>query len=107
MAITTKGFIKDWQGNKILPITRGELVLDKDGNVALTSQHFLAGENGNQYGLITAAERAMLNGGSASHNLADVYTKLGHINTGLKFNNTAVSFYNTAGTATPIDIVAE
>ena len=30
---TNKGFIKDWKGNKILPITRGELVLDKDGNI--------------------------------------------------------------------------
>ena len=107
MAITTKGFIKDWEGNKILPITRGELVLDKNGNVALTSELFLAGVNGNQYGLITAAERAMLNGGSTGNNLADVYTKLGHINTGLKFNNTAISFYNTEGTATPINITAE
>jgi hypothetical protein len=71
MAITTKGFIKDWQGNKILPITRGELVLDCLGNVALTSDRFLAGElkdaDGNiiandKPGLITAAERAVLKG---------------------------------------------
>mgnify|MGYP006382565007 FL=1 len=34
---TSKGFITDFGGNKLLPITRGELVLDKDGNVALTS----------------------------------------------------------------------
>jgi hypothetical protein len=66
MAIN-KGFIKDWQGNHILPITRGELVLDVDGNVALASNQFLAGSlkdaNGNGLpGLITAAERAMLNG---------------------------------------------
>lgn len=107
MAITTKGFIKDWQGNKILPITRGELVLDKDGNVALTSQHFLAGENGNLYGLITAAEREVLKGVQSGNNLTDVYTKLGYINSGLTFNNTAVSFYNTSGTATPINVVAD
>jgi hypothetical protein len=36
MAIN-KGFIKDWQGNTILPITRAELVLDVDGKVALQS----------------------------------------------------------------------
>ena len=107
MAITTKGFIKDWQGNKILPITRGELVLDKDGNVALTSKYFLAGENGNLYGLITAAEREVLKGVQSGNNLTDVYTKLGYINSGLTFNNTAVSFYNTSGTATPINVVAD
>lgn len=106
MAITTKGFIKDWQGNKILPITRGELVLDKDGNVALTSQHFLAGENGNQYGLITAAERAMLNGGQNGNSLTDVYAKLGQINGGLTFNNIPLSFYSASG-ATPINITAD
>lgn len=54
---TQKGFIKDWAGRHILPITRGELVLDQDGNIALNSKYFLAGENGTQYGLITAAER--------------------------------------------------
>jgi hypothetical protein len=43
---TNKGFIKDLQGNNLLPITRGELVLDKDGNIALNSKYFLAGENG-------------------------------------------------------------
>lgn len=107
MTITTKGFIKDWQGNKILPITRGELVLDKDGNVALTSKYFLAGENGNLYGLITAAEREVLKGVQSGNNLTDVYTKLGYINSGLTFNNTAVSFYNTSGTATPINVVAD
>jgi hypothetical protein len=51
----------------MLPITRGELVLDANGNIALTSDLFLAGKftdaDGNGLpGLITAAERAMLNG---------------------------------------------
>ena len=80
-----KGFIKDWLGNTVLPITRGELVLDVDGNVALTSKHFLAGENGNTYGLITAAERAMLNteiGGGGS--VGDLYVRVENINEGLK-----------------------
>jgi hypothetical protein len=39
----TKGFIKDWQGNKLLPITRAELVLDVNGQIALHSAEFLAG----------------------------------------------------------------
>ena len=43
MGTITKGFIKDWNGNKMLPITRGELVLDVEGNGALTSNLFLAG----------------------------------------------------------------
>lgn len=108
MATTiNKGFIKDWAGNKILPITRGELVLDKDGNIALNSKYFLAGENGTEYGLITAAERAMLNGGGTGNSLADVYTKVGHINAGLQFNGSTLNFYNTStGAATPINITA-
>ena len=106
MAIN-KGFIKDWAGNKILPITRGELVLDQDGNVALNSKYFLAGENGAEYGLITAAERAMLNGGGSGNSLADVYAKVGHINSGLQFNGNTLNFYNTStGAATPINITA-
>lgn len=110
--ITKKGFIKDWQGNKLLPITRGELVLDCLGNVALTSDRFLAGAlkdaDGNVIannlpGLITAAERAMLQGGEGQ-NIEDIYTKLGHINSGLKVGETVLSYYNEAGTATPITV---
>jgi hypothetical protein len=35
--MATKGFIKTFSGERLLPITRGELVLDQDGNIALTS----------------------------------------------------------------------
>lgn len=103
---TYKGFLS-WAGQNVLPITRGELVLDQDGNVALTSEHFLAGlthEDGsiNQYGLITAAERAMLSGGGAG-GINDIYTKLDYINKGLTVNGTSVSFYNDSG-ATPITL---
>lgn len=108
MATTTKGFIKDWQGNKIFPITRGELVLDKNGIVALQSEEFLANANGNGLpGLITAAERAMLSGGAAGTGIQDIYTKLGYINEGLKFNNTVLNYYKADGTATPITIAAD
>lgn len=104
----SKGFIKDWSGNKILPITRGELVLDQDGNIALNSKYFLAGLNGAQYGLVTAAERAMLSGGGGSGtvSIGDLANKLNYINTGLYFNNTPLNFYNASGTATPISITA-
>lgn len=98
----TKGFIKDWQGNKLLPITRAELVLDVNGQIALQSAEFLAG-NGHA-GLVTAAERAMLQGGEGQ-NITDIYTKLGHINSGLKVGDTVLHFYDTtAGTSTPIAV---
>lgn len=103
---TNKGFIKDLQGNNLLPITRGELVLDKDGNIALHSKYFLAGENGSQYGLITAAERAMLTGtGSTGGSLSDLYAKLKHINEGLTIGDKTYSFYDETGIATPITII--
>lgn len=103
---TQKGFIKDWAGRNILPITRGELVLDQDGNIALNSKYFLAGENGSQYGLITAAEREMLKGEGSGGGITDIYTKLGYINAGLSFNNVGLKFYDDNDTATPIKIIS-
>lgn len=104
---TNKGFIKDWLGNHILPITRGELVLDRDGNVALNSEYFLAGANGNGLpGLITAAERAMLTGGGQGGGISDIYAKLEIINNGFKVNGTPLNFYNTEGIATPINFIS-
>lgn len=114
MGTITKGFIKDWNGNKMLPITRGELVLDVDGNVALTSNLFLAGtfkdaQGKGLPGLITAAERAMLNGASGQ-NIVDLYSKIEHINAGLSFGGTQVGFYKAANdgatVATPINVNA-
>lgn len=108
MAIT-KGFIKDWKGQRILPITRAELVLDQDGNPAFTSKYFEAGYEHpdgtiNAYGLISAAERALITGGNTGQGISDIYTKLDQINTGLKFNNTALNFYDANDNATPIKI---
>ena len=105
MAITTnKGFIKDWSGNYILPITRGELVLDANGNAAFQSEQFLAKDG--HPGLITAAERAMLSGGVNGEGIANIYTKLGYINAGLSFGGTTVNFYDSNGKATPISVVS-
>ena len=116
MAIN-KGFIKDWLGNRILPITRGELILDRDGNMAIASNLFLAGEqrdeNGNLLrdsqgnllpGLITAAERAMLTGGGSGGGISDIYTKLGYINSGIQVGGETLNFYTTTGT--PINLVS-
>lgn len=106
---TNKGFITDWLGNKLLPVTRGELVLDSSGNVALNSSEFLAGVNGAQFGLVTAAERAMLTGdlSGGSGGIADLYNKVNYINSGLKFNNSVLNFFDTDGTGTPINIVSQ
>ena len=106
---TNKGFITDWLGNKLLPVTRGELVLDSSGNVALNSSEFLAGVNGAQFGLVTAAERAMLTGdlSGGSGGIADLYNKVNYINEGLKFNNTVLKFFADDGTSTPINIVSQ
>lgn len=110
--MANKGFITDWQGNKMLPITRGELVLDQYGIIALNSNEFLAGGKDGKNGLpglITAAERAMLSGSSTGGGIADIYTKLDYINTGLKFKNTLLNFYSQVDnvvTATPINITS-
>ena len=105
---TTKGFIKDWNGNRLLPITRGELVLDSKGFMALASEEFLAGVHKDAAGkglpgLITAAERAMLTG-TSGQTMSDVYNKLGYINSGLKVGEASLHFYDATG-ATPISIV--
>lgn len=101
--MANKGFIKDWLGNQILPITRGELVLDVDGNIALNSTYFLAGDG--HPGLVTAAERALLSDSSGSGGISDIYTKLNYINNGFKVNGTILNFYDSNGNATPINLI--
>ena len=49
-----KVLLKDNNNNEMLPITRGELVLDSSGNVALHSKQFLA--NDSQPGLMAASQ---------------------------------------------------
>lgn len=101
-----KGFIKDWVGNKILPITRGELVLDSNGNIALQSDLFLAKDG--HPGLVTAAERAMINGSlSGEQNLLDIYNKLEYVNKGLQINGSSINFYNANGEPTPINLKSD
>ena len=102
---TSKGFIKDFFGNKLLPITRAELVLDSQGNIALHSSEFLAHFDGEQDvpGLITAAERRLINGNGSD--VSTLYTKLGYINSGLHVKDTAINFYDDNG-ALPINIIS-
>lgn len=102
-----KGFIKNWQDETIMPITRAELVLDKKGQIALTSELFEAGKNGNKFGLISQEDLAKIQGTSGSgQSMADIYDKLGYINEGLYVNSTnnKVNFYTANGTPTPIGI---
>ena len=104
---TNKGFIKDIQGNKLLPITRAELVLDSNGKIALTSEQFAAGVNGNQWGLISADERKLLTNNNGE-GISGLTTKLQYINQGLYVNNNQLNFYtigeNDQITSTPVII---
>ena len=105
---TIKGFIKNWKGEVLLPITRGELILDSYGNLALNSEEFLAGGKdgkGNLPGLITAAERAMLSGGANGEGISDIYNKLDLINQGLVVKTKTLNFYKADGSASPINII--
>lgn len=93
-----KGFLQNFNGDKMLPITRAELVLDAAGNIALTSALFEAGRDGSQYGLISAADLAALKlvtgGTTGGQNLGDIYTKLNAINASLKVGNVTLPFYS-------------
>ena len=113
--ITKKGFIKDSNGDILLPITRAELILDKDGRPALHSEDFVAKlpDASQQFaglpGLITAAEKALLHtldGGneSGSGTISNIYSNLDTLfNTSLSFNGTALKYY-TDKTLNPINI---
>ena len=103
--LVKKGFIQDFNGNTLLPITRAELVLDSQGRPAFHSEQFLA--TGETPGLITGSERALIAKltGSTEQNLADLYNKLSYINTGLDVNGKQVKFYNE-DTKSPISIVS-
>lgn len=107
MAKITKGFIKNWGGDTLLPITRAELVLDSLGQVAFSSGEFEAGKNGSKYGLISVDDLAKIKSTSGSGlSLQDVYDKLGYVNSGIYINNKPFTFYGTNGVKTPINVSA-
>lgn len=100
-----KGFITDINNNTILPITRGELVLDGNGKVALHSSEFAADEN--QYGLLSNEHYKVLQSLGSSNDpnadsLAAIATKLTAINDGIQVGNTTLHFYDTNIQSTPI-----
>lgn len=110
---TNKGFIKDYQGNILLPITRGELLLDANGNLALTSSQYAVGATGpdgkqNLFGLMSLAEKQMLTGSTSGQSITDIYDKLGFINDGIKIGSNVLHFYDASKTGderyTPITI---
>lgn len=88
---TYKGFIKDLHGNKILPITRAELLLDSEGKMALFSKQFLA--SADHPGLMSAEDYKKLSGGSGI-SVGDLNTKLNYINEGFKVGESSLKFYN-------------
>lgn len=59
-----KGFIKDQNNIEILPITRGELILDSSGKQAFHSTEFLA--TNSQPGLMSPADKTKLDNLSGS-----------------------------------------
>lgn len=96
---TIKGFIKDYQNNILLPITRGELLLDANGNLALTSAQYAVGAAGpdgkqNQFGLMSLTEKQMLTGSHSGQSITDIYEKLGFINDGIKVGDNKLHFYD-------------
>lgn len=107
MAKITKGFIKNWGGDTLLPITRAELVLDSLGQIALNSGEFEAGKNGSKYGLISIEDLAKIKSTSGSGlSLQDVYDKLGYVNGGIYVNNKPLTFYDANGVQTRISVSA-
>lgn len=101
---TIKGFIKNWRDEIILPITRGELVLDSDGQMALQSIKFLATDQ--HPGLMSPEEKAMLSGSGSGQSLKDLYTKIEYINNGIQVGGGTLKFYNSEGQHTPINFVS-
>ena len=114
---TLKGFIKDYDGNRLLPITRAELVLDKNGEMAMHSEQFAAavadpsvpGDEG-QYGLISPEDLALvrtLKGGSTgTGTIATIQQQLAALysNLGFKVGDTTVKFYDSQNTFSDITL---
>ena len=112
---TLKGFIKDYDGNRLLPITRAELVLDANGFVAMHSEQFAAavpdpsitGDLG-KYGLISPEDLALvrtLKGGSTGNGtIATIQQQLASLysNLGLKVGDESVKFYDSQNTFSDI-----
>lgn len=67
-----KGILKDKDNNNILPITRGELVLDSKGNQALRSNDFIA--TNKQAGLMSSEDKVKLDNFKVDIDLSNYVT---------------------------------
>ena len=114
---TLKGFIKDYNNNRLLPITRAELVLDANGYMALHSSQFEAAvpdpsnsEDEGKWGLISPEDLALvrtLKGGAAGNGtIATIQQQLAALysNLGLKVGETSVKFYDSQNTFSGITL---
>jgi hypothetical protein len=70
-----KGLLEDSNDNVILPITRGELVLDSSGNQAFRSSEFLA--TATSTGLLSAADKLKINSIGTNSSTSDGYVTSG------------------------------
>lgn len=103
---TTKGFIKDFNGNILLPITRAELILDSLGNKAFNSDQFLATDalhglmnkdDKKKLDSITLDDQGNINIDLSQYNskLLEIDNKLNYINSGLRVGNETLNFYDS------------
>lgn len=94
-----KGFIKNVKGEILLPITRAELVKDKDGNEALRSASFVAiastNGSGGSYGLMSPEDKEKLNG-TSGESLGGLYQQIQTISNNIQINGVAVNLLNKA-----------
>ena len=94
-----KIFLRDLSGAEVLPITRGELVLDSSGNQAFHSNEFLATES--QPGLMSAEDKKRIDdleniGPGADNKVAQVNTTTSDVYR-LLFSETATDETKTEG----------
>lgn len=112
-----KGFIQDGQGNTLLPITRAELVLDKNGLNAFHSTEFVAQlpDTDKNFlglpGLMTAAEKALLHTlgseGSTEGTIANIYADLETLfGIGITVDGSDLSYFDSSKVATPISFIS-
>lgn len=89
---TKTGFIKDYQNNILLPITRAELVKDANGECAFRSSVFAADEY--QYGLMSPEDKAKLNG-DGDQSLSGLDGLIKQLSTSIKVNAVPLDLLST------------
>ena len=90
-----KGFIKNYAQDVLLPITRGELVVDAQGKSSFHDSTFLAKLPSSDFpeglpGLMSAAEKALLNSDSGL-GIHDLYNTIQRLDKSITLSGTNVS----------------